>query len=269
MGSRYFGEYVTPWALEHADTRFDWYVIVIDYIPKEIETSLDWTIIETLDYAFSNNEWIFHEFVKFYQQFLDKIDWHMHTIKNCIYNELHNTELTKLPYALNGNRYIIRDEIPFIKFIVYTTDELMERLHEASMEYDPFEEEIIPYVMSGKKFFCNMDYFRQTPEMNIFKHLIFRLSLVYVLIYLQISYTDYDEDWVKLVPKSVVDKVTKIANFDKDMGELDYYDIYNEYYVFYIFLIRCCNYNGKIIEEYIEGEVVKKDEEILYNSNGK
>ena len=261
MNSSYFSEFNTPWALENANNRYDWYVIVVDNIPEKVESTLNYVVIETLDYSFCNNEWRFRQFILFYKQYLDLIEWHTEVIHQLKYDELRVIDKTGLQYPINGNRFIIQEEIPFINFRVYTHDELLERLHEASMEYDTFEEEAIPFIMAGKELFSTMKkYFMDTPEMRCIQKLTVRLSMLYLFIYYCIINSDYGGDWFTNLSDADKERIEKIANFDKvsSVDSLDYNDIYNEYYVFYAFLIQACNYNGRLVEDYVEGEVVKE-----------
>ena len=260
-----FNEFNAPWSVDNSATKFDWFILVVDNIPKEIESSLNYQVCEMMDYSFSNNEWVYHQFTIFYSQFLSLIEWHTEVVRNCVYEELSDLEKTGLPHRLDGNRYIVREEIPFLNFNVYTHDEFLERLHEASMDFDVFEEEIIPYLMNGVELFENLKkYFRDTPAMRDLRRLLFRVSSIYIVIYEAIVNNDYGTSWTDVVPDELADFVRRIAHFDElEVDNADYNDIYNEYYVFFVFLIRCYNYNGKLIETYVEGEVVNKDEKVL------
>jgi len=264
MGSMYWSELNTPWALENADKPFDWFVLVIDHIPQDVEASLNYTVLECINGSFSNSEWRFHQFTMFYQQFLKLVDWHTEVAHHCTYEQLRYPNKTGLNVDINGNLFILQEEIPFVNFVLYTNDELLDKLHEACQDFDIFEEEIIPFTISGKEFFVGMKkYFNDIPEIRCIQHLIIRVSMVYLFIYLRIVNMDYDADpdWFETLSPTLRDKLTKIANFDSThatLADLEYNDIYNEYYVFYTFLIRACNYNGRLIDDYVEGVAVEK-----------
>lgn len=259
MNSIQWSEFVTPWALDNVDKTFNWYVLIIDHIPSDVEMSLNYIVIEAIDTSFSNNEWRFRQFTMFYQQYLDLVTWHMEIVHNCTYEQLQSIERTGLHRSMNGNKFIIREEIPFINFVLYTNDELLERLHEACQDFDIFDEEIIPYMISGKIFFIEMKkYFNDIPELRYIRHLIFRICTFYLFIYLCITNSDYNSEWTEQMSQSFKERIEKFAKFDIPLESLDYCDIYNEYYVFYTFLIRACNYNGRLIDDYVEGVVDNK-----------
>lgn len=247
-----------------------WYVLIIDETPEGIDQYYAWYVIEAIRYAYSNNKWIFNQFLQMYQNLLniEGVKYHVMEVGPVTYRELLRKDIhkeirndrTDEVIHFDADNLITKEEIPMTGLILYMTGNIWTGVYESYQDYDVMDETFIPDTFGLKLLLDRYSqYFNMKDEnLEIISFMLKRL-LIYCIIYITLTDADFSnvredqlDDWVELLP-SKIQEILSYADFDSPCNDLNNLqserDLISEEYMAQIYLNAVFEDTPEVIEK--------------------
>lgn len=224
-----------PWLVTNKDKGYNFYCAIVD----------ECDAIEYADYyvplrAFTTNEFIFKEYLKFYSSMFEKLGVSIFEPKNITWDEFVELISKETDETIMPEHFITLDYIELIDSSLCITAEMSESIYEDISQYDILYEYVYGNLSQAYALFNEESlYFKE--DFDIINKLLNRVYKSYIPLLTLSEYYD-SGNWLDNINSEDKLAVTKILDFPKAMDEYSFYDIYCEDYIILIIL----NDNGTI-----------------------
>lgn len=200
---------------------------------------------QSFDWAFSDNEWVFRQFLKEYDCIYSNVDYHIEEFHNVTWDEFENAVRKKHTHAVNLDLFIDSAECEWGEMIYYN-EEIWQDYYSCTAEFDVIWEESI-YNWFELLELINSGWLVDSPDVRDIREFITRFCKCYAMIYMLMynwsdaACGDRDSDlWFSYIPDSAKTALTKEANFPMLLEDLGYIEFVDNNYLLYRFIKGEC-----------------------------
>lgn len=203
-------------------------------------------LIDSLDWAFCDNKWVFRQFLKFYDCILDAVSYHVEEFRNVTWDEFEDAVKSKHTHLVNLEMFIYYSECDLPNGYYCFNETLMNDFHADTAEYDVINEdyrydwfELLEIVNSG--------WLVESPMVRDIRKFITKFCKCYALSHALMEHwyeicDDFDlpqNEWFSHLPDYAKVSLTKEANFPMLLGDIDEAELVDNNYLFWLYVKRC------------------------------
>jgi hypothetical protein len=241
-----------PWVGENASKKYVFYTLCInDY--GRLEDSYS-SLCDSLQYAYSNNRWIFNQFIKFWGIYLENMEYDIMESPPLTNDEYIEYMQRECNHKVNCSlEFIWMDQLNTVdSIVIYVTGQMEEDANVANSESgDLMDCVFLDFIMGTKEFLKRFeDYLIDNEDLKVINKLIYKLSNVYVPLYVLLTnscdFMDFPENWFLKLPDYLKMYFTKEADFPAPIETLTSADLTDSSYLVWYYLLYAYNYPGSL-----------------------
>lgn len=256
-----------PWL--NKSQRYTIYAIILKTWSDTLALGTE-TFLTAIQFAHTTNKWVFDRFLDAYKGYIDITEYDIHELKDYTWDEfcafIHNRYTNLVGRDGYESFYIGITKFENIDYWLPTTGDLYAKVE--SDEYTSSIESLaVPLLIESKLFLDKVvkdGYIRETPEVNLIRHMLGKIVDVYITLYylcINHEYSDHAEsgEWFLSLPDSVKIDLTTKAEFPRPIEEIDWCDIMTEDFNLLMWLSEIVGYPDVVDTEEKHSTIAKVD----------
>lgn len=207
------------------DDKYHFYAIIVKDVDEDVMDYSDAYLANQLN-GYTTNEWIFREYLKYYEKLLNQISYVLVEYDNLTDEEFKTRVYSEFKYIITEEDQIEYEIIYLTSDAVYYNTNIGETVNELNAEYESVEE------IATTEFYRSFHLFNDfnsylTGEFDFVLYLLYRLCNAYIPV-IKLSecfglVTDTGSD--------LMIGLTKAADFPSPLENYEYYDLISYGYI--------------------------------------
>lgn len=228
-------DYYNFWTNENLKKRFTFYLLYVtdDHDDDDNIGTEDSRILANLT-AYTTNEWVLSQYIKFYRNLLSKVEYKVFTYEYCTHDEFGVKIKRDLNLDIEGI-FIESDEVQLTHTTFYMNENLLESGYSMTSDFDEVFNTYLPAFVMAKQL-IQFKYFKESESLEIIRDFLYRICSAYVpMVYLSTYADDLGVGFPGLEDGAKIG-LTKVFNFPRPLEDIEYYEIISSGYEYLTYL---------------------------------